>query len=145
MNTHPLGKRKNYLYRRLGKQDLLRVSSRCLECSASVSFNQWKLLRDKAASLSCLSNCPALALFSCGRLSLSTLHSPFVIHSVRNSTAMSLNSQGMGLKIDKFSESFFCFVFYLNSDKKQKRKITNHNRHNTDSTLDHSKINQTQP
>lgn len=48
----------------LRKRDLLRVSSSCLECSASVSFNQWKLLRDKAVSRSCLSNCPGLALFS---------------------------------------------------------------------------------
>lgn len=40
---------------RLWKLNLLRVSSSCLEYSASVSFNQWKLGRDKAACLSCLS------------------------------------------------------------------------------------------
>lgn len=62
---------------RMWKHDLLRVSSSCLKCSASVSLNQWKLLRDKAVSLSCLSSCPRLALFSC----VSTLLLTFEIHS----------------------------------------------------------------
>ena len=80
----------------LRKRDLLRVSSSCLECSASVSFNQWKLLRDKAVSRSCLSNCPGVALFSSW-----SSQPPSLSSSLAFCNPFSLNSQGMGLYIDK--------------------------------------------
>lgn len=56
----------------LQEQDLQKVSLGCLECSASVSFNHWWVLGDKAGSLSCLSSSPELAFLASWHLSLSS-------------------------------------------------------------------------
>lgn len=88
----------------LRKLDLLRVSFGCLECSASVSFNQWKLLGEKAASLSCPSSWPGLVLFSTW-LSLPVLFRPFCDLFITHSCCPVEEAKIWVLSLQKFSKS----------------------------------------